>query len=115
MKPIEVTSDSYAECNKDFNKKDPKFKVGDHVRIPKYKNIFVKGYTQNQSEEVFVKSEIKNAVAQTYVISDLNGEEIDADVTFFEKELQKTNQKKFRIEEVIKKKRKQAVCEMESI
>ena len=104
MKPIEVTSDSYAECNKDFNKKDPKFKVGDHVRIPKYKNIFVKGYTQNQSEEVFVNSEIKNAVAQTQVISDLNGEEIDADVTFFEKELQKTNQKKFRIEEVIKKK-----------
>ena len=104
MKPIEVTSDSYAEGNKDFNKKDPKFKVGDHVRIPKYKNIFVKGYTQNQSEEVFVNSEIKNAVAQTYVISDLNGEEIDADVTFFEKELQKTNQKKFRIEEVIKKK-----------
>ena len=47
MKPIDVTSDSYAEQNEDFNEKDPQFKVGDHVRIPKYKNIFAKGYTQN--------------------------------------------------------------------
>ena len=49
MKPIDVTSDSYAEYNEDFNKKDPKFKVGDHVRISKYKNIFAKGYTPNWS------------------------------------------------------------------
>ena len=47
MKPIDVTSDSYAEYNEDFNKKDPKFKVGDHVRISKYKDIFAKGYTPN--------------------------------------------------------------------
>ena len=47
MKPTDVTSDSYAEQNEDFNEKDPQFKVGDHVRIPKYKNIFAKGYTQN--------------------------------------------------------------------
>ena len=53
MKPIDVTSDSYAEYNEDFNKKDSKFKVGDHVRISKYKNIFVKGYVPNWSEEVF--------------------------------------------------------------
>ena len=46
MKPIDVTGDSYAEYNEDFNKKDPKFKVGDHVRISKYKNIFAKGYVQ---------------------------------------------------------------------
>ena len=51
MKPIDVTSDSYAEYNEDFNEKDPKFKAGDCVRIPKYKNIFAKGYTQNWSEE----------------------------------------------------------------
>ena len=49
MKPIDVTDDSYAECNEDFNKKDPKFKVGDHVRISKYKNIFAKRYAQNWS------------------------------------------------------------------
>ena len=47
MKPIDVTSDSYAECNEDSNEKDLKFKVGDHVRISKYKNIFAKGYTAN--------------------------------------------------------------------
>ena len=47
MKPIEVTDDSYVEYNEDFNKKDPKFKVGDHVRISKYKNIFAKGYNPN--------------------------------------------------------------------
>ena len=75
MKPIDVTSDSYAEYNEDSNKKDPKFKVGDHARISKYKNIFAKGYTQNWSE-VFVISKIKNTVPWTYVISDLNGEEI---------------------------------------
>ena len=40
MKPIDVMGDFYAEYNEDFNKKDPKFKVGDHVRISKYKNIF---------------------------------------------------------------------------
>ena len=49
MKPIDVTSDSYAEYNEDFNKKDPKFKVGDHVSISKYKNLFAKEYTPNWS------------------------------------------------------------------
>ena len=51
IKPIDVTSDSYAECNKDSNEKDPKFNNGDHVRVSKYKNVFAKGYTQNWSEE----------------------------------------------------------------
>ena len=102
MKPIDVTSDSYAEYNEDSNKKDPKFKVGDHVRISKYKNIFAKGYTPNWSEEVFVVSKIKNAVPWTYLISDLNGEPITG--SFYEKELQKTNQKEFRKEKVLKRK-----------
>ena len=102
MKPIDVTSDSYAEYNEDSNEKDPKFKVGDHVRISKYKNIFAKGYTQNWSEEVFVVSKIKNTVPWTYVVSDLNGEEITG--SFYEKELQKTSQEKFRIEKVLKRK-----------
>ena len=63
MKPIDVTDDSYAEYNEDFNKKDPKFKVGDHVRISKYKNIFAKGYTRNWSEEVLVIKNVKNRVS----------------------------------------------------
>ena len=87
MKPIDVTDDSYTEYNEDFNKKDPNFKVGDHVRISKYKTIFAKGYTPNWSEEVFVVSKIKNTVPWTYVVNDLSGEEITG--SFYEKELQK--------------------------
>ena len=52
-RPTDVTSDFYAEYNEYFNEKDPEFKVGNHVEISKYKNIFAKGYTQNWSEEVF--------------------------------------------------------------
>ena len=85
MKPIDVNSDSYAEYNLGSNEKDPKFKVGDHMRISKYTNIFAKGYTPNWSEEVFVVSKIKNTVPWTYVISDFNGEDIVG--TFYEKEL----------------------------
>ena len=76
MKPIDVKSNSYAEYNVDSNEKDPKFKIGVHVRISKYKNIFGKGYTPNWSEEVFVVSKIKNTVPWTHVISDLNGEKL---------------------------------------
>ena len=102
MKPIDVTSDSYAKYNEDFNKKDPKFKVGNYVRISNYKNIFAKGYTPNCSEEVFVINKIKNAVPWIYVINVLNGEEITG--SFYEKEQQKTNQKEFRIEKVLTRK-----------
>ena len=90
MKPIDVKSDSYAKYNEGFHKKDPKFKVSDHVRISKYKNIFAKGYTPNWPEEVFVISKIKNSVPWTYVASHLKGEEITG--SFYEKELQKTSQ-----------------------
>ena len=78
------------------NDKDPKFKAGYHVRISKYKNIFAKGYTPSWSKEVFVISKIKNTVSWIYVINDLNGEKIIG--TFYEKELQKTNQQEFRFE-----------------
>ena len=91
MKPIDVTSNSYAEYNEDSNKKDPKFKVGDHVRISKYKNIFDKGYNPNWSEEVFVVSKIKKTIPWTYVTSELNGEEITG--RFYEEELEKQIQK----------------------
>ena len=59
MKPIDVKSDSFAEYNEKSNGKDPKFEVGDHVRISKYKNIFAKGYTPNWSEEIFVVKKSK--------------------------------------------------------
>ena len=102
VKPVDVKDNTYIDFNTEVNDRDPKFKVGDHVRIFKYKNIFANGYTPNWSEEVFVVSEIKNTVPWTYVINDLKGEEIIE--TFYEKELQKTNQKQFRIEKVIKSK-----------
>ena len=100
--PKDVTDSVFVEYSEDFNKKDPKFKVGDHARISKYKNIFAKGYTPNSSEEIFVVKKTKSSVPWTYLISELNGEEIVG--SFYEKELQKTDQKKFRIEKVIKKK-----------
>ena len=82
MKPIDV--------------EDAKFKVGDHVRISKFYNVFA-------IKVVFVVKKIKNTVPWTYTINDLNGEEIVG--SFYEKELQKTNQKEFRIKKVIKRKR----------
>ena len=80
-----------------------KFKLSDYVRISKCKNIFTKGYAPNWSEEIFVVTKIKKSVPWTYVISDLNGEEVLG--SFYEKELPKTNQKEFRIKKVIKRKR----------
>ena len=92
----------FAEYNEESNEKDPQFKVSDHVRISKFTNLFAKGYTPNWSEEIFNVKKINNTVPWTYVISDLNGEEIVG--RFYEKELQKTNQKEFRIEKKIKEK-----------
>ena len=83
MKPVDVKDNTYVDSKKEVNGKDPKFKVGDRVRISKYKNIFAKGYTPNWSEEVFVVNKIKNTVPRTNVINDLNGEEITG--TFYEK------------------------------
>ena len=102
IKPIDVTDDSCAEYNEDLNKKDPEFKVGDNVRISNYKNIFAKGCAPNWSEEVFVVSKIKNTFPWTYIVSNLNGEEITG--SFYEKELQITSQEKFKIEKVLKRK-----------
>ena len=102
MKPIDVTDDSYIEYSKESNKKDLKFKIGDHVRTSKNKISFAKGYIPSCSEEVFVISKIKNTVPWTYIISDMNGEEITG--SFYENELKKSNQKEFRIEKVLKRK-----------
>ena len=102
MKPVGVKDNTYIHFEKEVNCKDPRLNVGDHVRISKYKNIFAKRYTPNWSEEMFVIKKVKNTVPRTYVINDLNDNEIIW--TFYEKELQKTNQHEFRTEKVIKKK-----------
>ena len=98
MKPIDVKDNTYINTIKEINNKDPKY----NNKISKYKNIFAKGYMPNWSEELFVIKRVKNTVPWTYVINDLNGEEIIG--TFYEKELQKTSQEEFRIENVIKRK-----------
>ena len=102
MKPVDVKDNTYIDFKKEVNDKDPKFKFGDHVRISKYKNIFAKGYMPNCSQEIFIIKKIKNTVPGTYVINDINGEEIIG--TFYENELQKIKQNKFSIEKVLKKK-----------
>ena len=102
IKTVAVKDNPYTDFKKEVNDRDPKFNVGDHVGISKYKNISAEGYTPNWSEEVFVNKKVKNTVPWAYIINDLNGEEIIG--TFYEKELQKTNQQEFRIEKVIKRK-----------
>ena len=87
MKPIDVKDNTYINTDKEINYEDPKFKVGDYLRISKYKNIFAKGYMPNWSEEVFVKDKIKNTVPWTYVINDLNGEKITG--TFYKMNFKK--------------------------
>ena len=102
MKPMDVKSNTYINFGKEVNDKDPRFKVDDLVRISKHKNIFAKSYTPNRSGKVFVITKVKSTVPWTFIINDLNGEEIIG--TFYGKELQKTNKKEFRIEKVINKK-----------
>ena len=102
MKPVDVNSSIHIDFSKENNKESPKFEVSDNVKIPKYKNTFVKVCVPYWSEEVFVIEKVKNTVPWAYAISNLNGEKIVG--TFYEKELQKTNQKEIRDEKVIKRK-----------
>jgi len=77
-------------------------KIGDKVRITKKKNIFEKGYTPRWTEEIFTVSELRYTDPPTYKITDTNGEEIKG--SFYEQELQKSQQEVFRIEKIIKRK-----------
>ena len=85
--PVDVKSSTYIEI-----------KIGNIVRILTYKNIFAKTYALNWSEEVFLIKNVKNTVPWTYVISDLKCEKIVG--MFYEKELQKANQKEFKVKKV---------------
>ena len=59
VKPVDVKSKTYIDSSKEINNNDPKFKIGDIVRISKYRNIFAKGYTPNWSEEIFVIKKVR--------------------------------------------------------
>ena len=82
----------------------PKFQVGDLVRIFKKKTVFDKGYLPSWTEELFTVSDIKDTKPPTYAIQDLHGEPIEG--SFYEQELQKSNQEVFRIEKVLKKRKR---------
>ena len=96
MKPIDVgdnmTKSSSLERKRvyidEHNEKDSRFKVGDGVRISKFKNIFAKGYNLNWGREIFIVDKINDTVPYTYNLKDLNGEEIIG--SFYDRELQKT-------------------------
>ena len=103
MKCVNVKSNTYIGSSKEINDKYPKFKIGNIVRISKYKNLFANVYVPNWSEGVFVIEKVKRTVPWTYFISDLKGEETVR--TFYEEELQKTNQKQCRAEKVKEKRR----------
>ena len=84
-----------------------------NLKLSKYKNIFAKDCTPNWSEEVFVIKKVKDTIPWTYVINDLNGEEIAG--TFYEKKLQKRNQEEFRTEKIIKAKVDKNICQIERL
>ena len=92
INPVDVKDNTYINFGKESNDKDPKFKIGDYVRVSKYKNIFATVYTSNWSEETFVIKKVKSTVPWTYVINDLNGEETIE--TFHKKELQKNKSRR---------------------
>ena len=86
-KPIDVKNNKRVYTD-EHNEKDSKFKVGDRVRISRYKNIFAKGYAPNWSSEIFIVNKINDTVPYTYNLKDLTDEEIIG--SFYDKELQKT-------------------------
>ncbi|XP_065641190.1 uncharacterized protein LOC136073515 [Hydra vulgaris] len=108
MTPIEASNKKnenivWLNLNKNVRSEPvkPKISIGDKVRITKKKLAFEKVYTPRWTEEVFTVSQIQFTDLPTYKIADDNGKEIQG--TFYEQELQKTNQEIFRIEKVIRK------------
>ena len=87
MKPGDVTSSTFIDFGIENDEKDPKFDVGDHLRISEYKNIFAKSYASSRSEKFFVINKVKSIGPWTNIISDVSGEEIAG--TFYVNKLQK--------------------------
>ena len=102
MKHVTVKLSMYIEFNQENNKEGPKFKVGDNVRIRKYKNIFEKSYALNQSEEVFVIKKVKIQCRGHILLVTLTKKKLQE--RFKKKNCKKTNQKEFGVKKVIKTK-----------
>ena len=102
MKPADVKQSLFIDSNKEINDGDSKFRIGDIVRISKYKTIFAKGYVPNWCEEVFVIKKVKSTLPWTYAISYLKGKEI---LEIFMKKISKKQIKKcFELKKVMKRK-----------
>ena len=101
MKRVDVNSSISIDFNKENNMEDPNFKVGENVRISKYKSIFAKGFVTNWSEEVFVVAKVKKTVYGQMLLVILKVKKLLE--RFAKKENKKINQKEFRVEKVIKK------------
>ena len=80
----------FLDSSKEVNNEDPKYKIGDIARLSKHQNIFAKCYIPNYSEDIFVIKKVKNTVPWTYVISDLNGEEIARKFYHCKKQIKKS-------------------------
>ena len=87
MKPIDVVGNKRVYID-EHNEKDSKFKIGDRVRISKYKNIFAKGYAPNWSCKILIVNKVNDTIPYTYNLKDLNNEEIIG--SFYDRELQKS-------------------------
>ena len=87
-----------------------KFKIGDRVRIIRKKGTFEKGFTPNWTEEVFTVDNVKSTQPVTYSLADAKGEKIQG--TFYEQELQKTSQEIYRIEKVLRKRKRGRIQEV---
>ena len=90
MKLVDVKPGTYIDSSNEISNEDPKFKIGDIVRISKYKNIFAKGYVPNWSKNVFVIKEVWN-IAPLVILNE-------------KKLLERFTKKEFRVEKVIKRK-----------
>ena len=85
MKAKDVKNDNKRVYIDEHNEKDSRFKVGNRVRISKFKNIFAKGYAPNWSKEIFIVNKINDTAPYTSNIKDLNNEEIIG--SFYDREL----------------------------
>ena len=88
MKPKDVENNNKRVYIDEHNEERCRFKVGDRVRISKFKNIYAKGYTRNWSREIFIVNKINDTIPYTYNIKDLSDEEIIG--SFYDRELQKS-------------------------
>ena len=96
MNPVDVKSSTYIDSSEEINDKDSKFIIGDIARISKYKNIFAKGYDPTWSEEFFFIKKLRTMCRGNVLLAKKIG------FTFYDKKLQNTNQKEFRVEKVFK-------------